>query len=228
MGGGHSSHGGFVQRAWTLDDMAQNPSINLLETRAARELVMALSKPGDCVRLHIDNRTAAAYIRCQGGTKSNVLSQEALLLWNQAVAQDISLLTPHWIPTGENTAADFLSRDSLDHWNFRLDRRVFCSILQHFNLNPTLDAFACHFSAQLPRYMSWHQDPQAVAQDALFHPWDPVTYLFPPVPLLQKVIQRIKDQKVRAILVCPQWPQSLYWGLVTEMLVEPPMLLPHF
>ena len=189
---------------------------------------MALSKPGDCVRLHVDNRTAAAYIRCQGGTKSNVLSQEALLLWNQAVAQDISLLTPHWIPTGENMAADFLSRDSLDHWNFRLDRRVFRSILQHFNLNPTLDAFACHFLAQLPRYMSWHQDLQAVAQDALFHPWDPVTYLFPPVPLLQKVIQRIKDQKVRAILVCPQWPQSLYWGLVTEMLVEPLMLLPHF
>ena len=189
---------------------------------------MALSKPGDCVRLHIDNRTAAAYIRCQGGTKSNVLSQEALLLWDQAVAEDITLLTPYWIPTGENTAADFLSRSSMDLWSFRLDRRVFGSILEHFNLNPTLDAFACHYSAQLPRYMSWHRDPQAVAQDALIQPWDPVTYLFPPVPLLQKVIRKIKDQKVRAILVCPQWPQSLYWGLVTEMLVEPPMLLPHF
>ena len=108
---------------------------------------MALSESGDRVRLHIDNKTAAAYIRCQGGTKSNILSQQVLLLWDQALAQAISLLTPHWIPTGENTAADFLSRDSLDHWNFRLDRRVFRSILQHFNLNPTLDAFACHFSA---------------------------------------------------------------------------------
>ena len=55
---------------------------------------MALSKPEDHVRLHIDNRTATAYIRCQGGTRSNILSQEALLLWNQAVAWDISLLTP--------------------------------------------------------------------------------------------------------------------------------------
>ena len=114
-GSGHSSRGGFVQRAWTSDDLAQNPSINLLETRVARESVMALSRPGDCVRLHVDNRTAATYIPFQGGTKSNVLSQEALLLWNEAVAQDISLLTPHWIPTGENTAADFLSRDNLDH-----------------------------------------------------------------------------------------------------------------
>ena len=71
---------------------------------------MALSEPGDHVRLHINNRTAAAYIRCQGGTKSNILSQEALLLWEQAVSKDITLLTPHWIPTEENTAADFLSR----------------------------------------------------------------------------------------------------------------------
>ena len=79
-GGGHSSHGGFVQRSWTSSDFADDPSINLLETRAAGESVMALSEPGDCVRLHNDNRTAASYIRCQGDTKSNVLSQEALLL----------------------------------------------------------------------------------------------------------------------------------------------------
>ena len=115
---------------------------------------MALSKPGDRVRLHIDNKTAAAYIRCQGGTKSNVLSQEALLLWDQAVAEDITLLTPHYIPTGENTAADFLSRHDMDQWSFRLDRKVFGSILEHFSLQPTLDAFACHYSAHLPRYMS--------------------------------------------------------------------------
>ena len=125
-------------------------------------------------------------------------------------------------------AADFLSRDFLDCWNFRLNKEVFSSILWHFNLNPTLDAFACHFSAQLPRFMSWYPDPLAVAQDALLQPWDPVTYLFHPVPLLQKVIQWIKDQRVRAILVCPQWPQSLYWGLAAEMLVEPQKLLLYY
>ena len=143
--------------------MADDPSINLLETRAAQKSVVALSEPGYCVRLHIDNRTAAAYIRCQGGTKSNVLSQEALLLWKQALAKDITLLPPHWITTEENTAADFLSRHDMDHWEFRLDRKVFRSILDHFNLQPALDAFACQFLAQLPRYMSWHRDPQAVA-----------------------------------------------------------------
>ena len=76
--------------------------------------------------------------------------------------------------------------------------------------------------------MSWERDLQAVAQDAMIQSWDPVSYLFPPVPLLPKVIRMIKDQRIRAILVCPQWPSALWWGLVTEMMVEPPMLLPHY
>ena len=111
---------------------------------------------------------------------------------------------------------------------FMLDRRVFRSILDHFSLQPTLDAFACRYSAQLPRYMSWHRDQQAVAQDALLSPWDPVTYLFPPVPLLPKVVRKIRDQRIRAILVCPQWPTALWWGLLLDMMVEPPMLLPQY
>ena len=79
-GGGLSFHGGFVQRSWTSSGLADDPSTNLLETRAACESVMALSEPGDHVRLHIDYRTAAAFFRCQGGTRRNVLSQEVLLL----------------------------------------------------------------------------------------------------------------------------------------------------
>lgn len=174
-GGGNSSCSGFVQRSWSSSDLTDDPSINLLETRAAHDSVMALSKPGDLVKLHIDNRTTAAYNRCQGGTQSNILSQEALLLWEQALSRDVTLLPPQWIPTEENTAAEFLSRHDMTQCIFMLDRRVFRSILEHFNHQPTLDAFACRYSAQLPRYMSWHRDQQAVAQDALLSPWDPVT-----------------------------------------------------
>ena len=113
------------------------------------------------------------------------------------------ILPPHWIPTEENTAADFLSRHDMKQWEFMLDREVFTSILEHFNLQPTLDAFACQFLALLPRYMSLHKDHQAVAQDALLQTWDPVSYLFPPVPLLPKVIRKIRNQTIRVILVCP-------------------------
>lgn len=225
-GGGHNSRGDFVQRTWSQDE--KDLHINLLETRAARESIAQLAQPGDRVRLHIDNRTAAAYIRRQGGTKSSSVSQEACLLWKDAVDRDIVLLNPHWIPTGENVLADFLSRHDMDNWELCLDRRIFTSVVEHFSVFPSLDAFASHWSAQLPRYMSWYRDSQALAQDALMNPWDPVTYLFPPVPLLPRVIRKVKEEKIRALLICPYWPTALWWGVLTDMLVEPPMPLPHY
>ena len=227
-GGGHSSRGDFVQRRWTKEELALDPHINLLETRAAREAIIEVAEPGDKVRVHIDNRTAAAYVRCQGGTKSYALSQEACQLWEEARDRGLTILTPQWIATGENTSADFLSRHDISQWTFMLKRNMFSQILDHFQLQPTLDAFACRWSAQLPRYMSWHRDPLAVAQDALLAPWDPVTYLFPPVPLLPKVVRKVKDERLRAILICPQRPTALWWGLLIEMMVEPPMVLPHY
>ena len=114
------------------------------------------------------------------------------------------------------------------HWEIMLDREVFSAILEHFDLQPTLDVFTSRSTAQLSRFMSWERDPQAVGQDAMMQSWDPVSYLFPPVPLLSKVIRRVRDQKIRTVLVCPQWPLALWWGLMMEMMVEPPMKLPHY
>ena len=70
------------------------------------------------------------------------------------MSQDITILTPHWIPTGENSAADFLSRHDMSHWEIMLDREIFDTILEHFNLHPTLDVFASRSTAQLSRFMS--------------------------------------------------------------------------
>ena len=41
-GGGLGSHGGFVQRSWISGGLANVPSTNLLETRAACKSVIAL------------------------------------------------------------------------------------------------------------------------------------------------------------------------------------------
>ena len=227
MGGARNSRGEWSQRAWSVLEKSQDPHINLLEIRAARE-GLALAVPGDKVRPHLDSTTACFYIKNQGGTKGSLLSKEACLMWEEAIARDITILTPHWLSTGDNAEADFLTRNTLSQWDFRLDRDVFCMILETFQVRPTLDAFASSNTAQLPRYMTWYPDRNAVARDALLHPWDRVTYLFPPVPLLLKVIMRIRQQQIRAVLVCPQWPTSLWWPLVLEMLVEPLLPLPHY
>ena len=228
MGGAHSSRGEFVQRPWTVVELENDPHINQLEIKAAKEGLARLTKKGDRVRLHVDNTAAVAYIKHQGGTRSLSLCQEATDLWETAIIKEVEVLTPQWIATGENYGADFLSRHKMETWEVQLDPALFQQILFHFQLTPTLDAFLSSGTAQLTRYMSWYLDNNAVARDAILSPWDPLTYLFPPVPLLTKVLQKVKLQGIRAILVCPQWPSALWWTLVQEMLVEPPLPLPHF
>ena len=64
--------------------------------------------------LYIDYRIAAAYTRGQEDSRSNMLSQEALLPWEQAVSRYVPFLPPQWLPIGGNTAADSFSRLNLE------------------------------------------------------------------------------------------------------------------
>ena len=228
MGGARNSRGDFFQRPWSPEELACGDHINLLEIRAAREGILALSTAGDIVRLHLDNITACAYIRKQGGTKSAVLSLEACALWEEALAKRVTILAPHWLSSNANVEADFLSRNKMSQWEFYLDRDLFVYILKMLQVQPTLDVFASRDTAQLSRYMSWYPDSQAVAQDALLHHWDEISYLFPPIPLLPKVLRLVREQGIRAVLICPRWPSALWWPVVTEMMLGPPLPLPHY
>ena len=227
MCGAHNSRGQIYQREWSQEELSTDPHINLLEIRAAKEALPELSLPGDRVQLNVDSTTAVCYIKKQGGTHSYSLSKEACDLWESSILHNIQLLTPNWISTNDNVEADFLSRNLLDQWEVRLKADLFAQILEHFNVYPTLDAFASQETAQLARYMSWRPDSRAVARDALRAQWDPITYLFPPVPLLMKALNKVRSQEIQAILVCPRWPTAMWWTLVTELLVVPPLPLPH-
>ena len=228
MGGSYNSRGQYTQREWSEHELASEHHINLLEIRAAKEGILSLASPGDRVRLHVDNVSAVAYIRHQGGTHSSSLSDEAMSLWEDAIDRNIQVLTPRWIPTGQNCGADFLSRHRMEAWEFQLDPCLFIEIMAYFHVNPTLDAFASARTAHLDRYMTWYPDPHAVSIDALQSTWDSTTYLFPPVPLMLKVLQKVRREEISAILVCPQWPSALWWSLILEMLLAPPLPLPHF
>ena len=227
MAGGHCSRGRFYQRAWSKDELMKDPHINLLEIRAARE-ALALADPGDCVRLHVDSRTACSYIRRQGGTRSSLLSREACLLWREALSRNLTILSPVWISTKENCLADFLSRNNLEQWEFRLSHATFLFILDKFNLRPTLDVFASSQTKLLDRYMSLFPDTAAVARDALINKWDPVSWVFPPVPLIMKSLQKIQEEELEVIMIVPLWPTSIWWSMLETLMVEPYLKLPHY
>ena len=225
MGGAHNSRG--VEREWSEEELSEDPHINLLELCAVRE-ALSLTRPGDRVRLHVDSRTAASYIRKQGGTKSLVLTQESLLLWKESINQKVTILTPHWLSTTDNVMVDFLSRNMMGQWELTLARSTFLTVLATFQISPTLDVFASRETAQLPKYMSWYPDNQAVARDAMINTWDKESYLFPPVPLIMKSLQRIREQKITAVMIIPKWPSALWWPMVQELMMGQPLTLPHY
>ena len=40
--------------------------------------------------------------------------------------------------------------------------------------------------------------------------------------------QKIRKEKITAVMIIPKWPSALRWPMVTEMLFTPPQLLPSY
>ena len=93
--------------------------------------------------------------------------------------------------------------------------------------NPSIDLFATCLNAKLPLYCSLVPDPQAVFQDAFRHPWDDLDlYVFPPFPLVGRVIARVRESShVAMTLVAPLWPEEWFADLLL-LLTQPPVTLP--
>ena len=62
---------------------------------------------------------------------------------------------------------------------------------------------------QIPRYMYWEVDSGAMAICALDYYWDPVTWLFLPVPLIPLALERVLEQQIMAISICLGWKGAL-------------------
>ena len=72
-------------------------------------------------------------------------------------------------------------------------------------------------------------DPNAMAVDALNISWQALDgYVYCPVALIPKVVQKMRTYACRMIVVAPGWPgMSWFWDLI-ELSTKPPLLLPHW
>ena len=110
-------------------------------------------------------------------------------------------------PSGiENIIADSESRVMRDRSDWKLNPTVFRRIQD--SLGPLeVDLFASRLTAQLPRYFSWHPDPQAEATDALLQDWRHLRgYANPPWNLVGRVLAKAREQEATLVLVAPIWP----------------------
>ena len=215
-----------VSGVWT--DQEKLLHINLLEMKA---LFLALQSFRDVIGHHVtamcDNSTVVAYVNKQGGTVSRALCSltSRLLRWTESLNIH---LNARYLPGQSNVLADLLSRRGQvvgTEWSLHL--QVARSLLRVWG-NPLIDLFATSLNVKLPLYCSFVPDPQAVFEDAFRHPWDDLdVYAFPPIPLIGRVIARVRESsRLVMTLVAPLWPEKEWFADLLLLLTQPPLALP--
>ena len=132
-----------------------------------------------------------------------------LFLWLQS--QDIFFRARH-IPGCLNIISDCLSWSNqpiMTEWSLHPQ-----FLIQIFGTweTPTVDMFATVHKAQLPQFISLILEPQALAIDALSQDWQGQSvYMFPPFPLLNKVIQKPCATQDSEIILTASWKPTQPW-----------------
>ena len=156
-GWGAVCQGQCTNRRWLDNERSQH--INVLELKAAFLALKSFLKNQShkVVCLRMDNTTAVAHVNNKGGTRSTCLVFLTLELWRWCLKRDIMISAQH-VPGKLNTIADRESRVFNDTSDWKIDPRIISPFLRGCEI----DLFASRLTAQLPKYVSWRLDPQAL------------------------------------------------------------------
>ena len=150
----------------------------------------------------------------------------ALELWNFCIARNIMVHAIH-LPGSMNSEADALSRMSSDDHSYCLSQTVFESILSSLDFPLTVDCFASCLNYKLPLFYSWQFDPLSSKVNAFSVKWLGGCFLFPPLPLINKVISKfISDSPDYGLILTPYWPSASWYATLLSILIDLPFLLP--
>ena len=122
------------------------------------------NRQGITVEMRIDNKTAISYINKKGGTKSAQLLTLALKFWDIAILRNLKV-SATYLPSQDNKVADWLSRTTLAHKEWMLNRIIFKKITHLWN-TPQIDLFASSRNNQTVKYISWRWEDKALGTDA--------------------------------------------------------------
>ncbi|KAI5728722.1 hypothetical protein M8J77_020247 [Diaphorina citri] len=176
------------------------------------------------VLIQSDNQTVVSYIHKEGGTKSFKLLREVEALFDLAVRHNITLMA-RYIPGKFNTWADSLSRQKeLPDWH------LLPEVTQHIFAQwgvPEIDLFATANSAVVPRFAALSTlDHQAMFVDAFSRKWDfSLAWVFPPPPLLPRVLHHLNPARGLYILVTPHWENAFWWPDLKARTLAPPRVI---
>ncbi|XP_073720453.1 uncharacterized protein [Misgurnus anguillicaudatus] len=217
--GSHLAHGlwGARQLSW---------HINCLEMMAVFYALRCFIPHlrGHHVLVRTDNTSVVAYINHQGGLRSRPLYKLArhILLWTQGKLLSLRAV---YIPGCLNRGADVLSRQGLRPGEWRLHPQVVESIWTRF-YQAEVDLFASRETTHCPLWFSLTH-PAPLGLDAMVQPWPRLRlYAFPPIALLPGVLERVRRNNVRLLLVAPFWPNRIWFSDLVSLLDGSPWEIP--
>ena len=159
------------------------------------------------MRVYCDNSTAVAYVRKQGGTRSQSLFHKTLERFD-LLDQFVITLVPTHFPGARNVTADALSRISQPSpTEWRLPTETLNNLFCAFG-TPLIDMFATAENRVTPVYVSPYPDDRAWAVDALSLSWDNLglVYALPPAPIVPKTLQRIQKSWGTTVIITTSIP----------------------
>lgn len=225
LGWGVVCQGQKIGGRWTRIEKTYH--INVLELLAIKFAMKALS---DKVRnKHVlvlsDSSTAVCYVNNMGGIKSDQCNNVASEIWQLANECKTWISCSH-IP-GKTNEADHPSRNFNDQLEWELCNEVFLQLCNKWQ-KPNIDLFATRLNKKLPLFCAWKPDPEAAYFDAFTVDWAmfDVCYIFCPFSILARVVQKIRIDKARGIIVAPLWPTQPWFTLLMRTLVDYPVILP--
>ena len=224
--GGWSSDGVETHGFWSLSE--QDLHINILELDTVFLIFQSFYKNySNCsILIRSDNTTVISYINKQGGSCSARMCSIALNLWSFCISRNI-MINSLYISSVKNKKADSLSRMSCNDHSYFLPQSIFNDIQSSLPFFLTNDYFASRLNYKLPIYFSLNRDPYSFGVNAFSVKWRANAYLFPPIPLINRTIQKfISDNVKSGLLITPFWASKPWFSSLLNLLIAQPFLLP--
>jgi hypothetical protein len=103
--------------------------------------------------------------------------------------------------------------------DWHLDTQVFCQVSTLWG-TPQIDLFTSRQLVPTARFMSWRAADSPEAINALSMRWIfDLAFLFPPIPLLKRVVRKMEVSRRIYLLVTPYWEARMWFASLQSLLV---------
>ena len=124
------------------------------------------------------------------------------------------------------TTVQARKEDWFHHW--KLNPKVFKIVDDIWGPLHT-DLFATSSNRQLERFYSKEEEDLSSGKDSFSQIWEVNgCYANPPWNLLERTIRRIREERLKVVVISPYWPNSEWFRMAIKICVCPPILLGRY